>query len=67
MNRNHYWLQFRYCHSSEVGFCRQKPVSARRGLNRIKLVKTTTHGKKFDLFYLMRQTLYHTPDSVTSA
>ena len=37
------------------------------GLNRIKVVKTTTHGKKLDLPYLMMQTLYHTRDSLTSA
>jgi len=31
------------------------------------VVKTTTHGKKLDLPYLMMQTLYHTRDSLTSA
>jgi len=31
------------------------------------VVKTTTHGKKLDLSYLMMQTLYHTRDSFSSA
>ena len=48
-------------HESELGFCQTC------GLNRIKVVKTTTHGKKSDLPYLMMQTLYHTRDSLTSA
>ena len=37
------------------------------GLNRIKVVKTTTHGKNLHLPYLMMQTLYHTCDSLISA
>ena len=45
---------------AELGFCKTC------GLNRIKVVKTTTHDKKLDLPYLMMQTLYHTCDSLTS-
>ena len=48
-----------WCLPAETCFCQSC------GLNRIKVVKTTTYGKKLDLPCLVMQTLCHTLDSLT--